>query len=212
MWCSYSPFSLYFPPFFLFVACFSYSLTLRSSQDLAHISPCLIFGLHLFTLSSRKSFYTYVGFEVLTAEVMKSTVFWDMRSCSSLNVNRRFGVICRVHLQGCQVSKARNQRGAGSEQSLLGLFVNPEDEGDMLFRNVVWLSTDYTALCPGSHNTSFWTSSSQVSRNLPTFHVFCLTLKITLGHSSSMYSIRKPYPLQPDLAPDPRVLYSCVFG
>jgi hypothetical protein len=25
---------------------------------------------------------------------------------------------------------------------------NPEDGGDMLLRNVDWLSTDYTALCP----------------------------------------------------------------
>jgi hypothetical protein len=31
-----------------------------------------------------------VGFEVLTAVVMKSTVFWDITPCSPLKVNRRF--------------------------------------------------------------------------------------------------------------------------
>jgi hypothetical protein len=32
--------------------------------------------------------------------------------------------------------------------SLLGLFLNPEDGGDMFLRNVSRLSTDYTALYP----------------------------------------------------------------
>jgi hypothetical protein len=31
---------------------------------------------------------------------------------------------------------------------LLGLFLDPEDGGDMFLRNVGWLSSDYTALCP----------------------------------------------------------------
>jgi hypothetical protein len=41
-----------------------------------------------------------VGFEVLTAVVMKSTVFWDITPCSTLKANRRCGVIYRLHLQG----------------------------------------------------------------------------------------------------------------
>jgi hypothetical protein len=40
----------------------------------------------------------HVGFEVLAAVVMKSTIFWDMRSCSPLGVNRRFGGTYRRHL------------------------------------------------------------------------------------------------------------------
>jgi hypothetical protein len=36
------------------------------------------------------SFYEFLGFEVLTAVVMKSTVFWDITPCSPLKVNRRF--------------------------------------------------------------------------------------------------------------------------
>jgi hypothetical protein len=41
-----------------------------------------------------------VGFEVLTAVVMKSTIFWDMTLCSPLKINRRFGRTYRLHLQG----------------------------------------------------------------------------------------------------------------
>jgi hypothetical protein len=32
----------------------------------------------------------FVGFEVLTAVVMKSPIFWDITLCSPLKVNRRF--------------------------------------------------------------------------------------------------------------------------
>jgi hypothetical protein len=34
---------------------------------------------------------TIVGFEVLTAVVMKSYIFWDITPCIPLKVNRRFG-------------------------------------------------------------------------------------------------------------------------
>jgi hypothetical protein len=36
--------------------------------------------------------------EVLTAVVMKSSIFWDITSCSPLKVNRRFGGTYRLHL------------------------------------------------------------------------------------------------------------------
>jgi hypothetical protein len=44
--------------------------------------------------------YSFVGFEVFTAVVMKSIIFWDMTPCSLLSVNRRFGGTYRLHLQG----------------------------------------------------------------------------------------------------------------
>jgi hypothetical protein len=50
-----------------------------------------------------------VGFEVLTAVVMKNTIFWDITSSRPLKVNRRFGGTCRLHLQG-RINRARNQR------------------------------------------------------------------------------------------------------
>jgi hypothetical protein len=62
---------------------------------------------------------TFVGFEVLTPVVMKSSIFWDIKPCSPLKVNRRFGGTYRLHLQGF----------------LLGLFFDPEDEDHMFLRN-----------------------------------------------------------------------------
>jgi hypothetical protein len=41
-----------------------------------------------------------VGFEVLSAVVMKRTIFWDIAPCSPLKVNRRFGGTYPFHLQG----------------------------------------------------------------------------------------------------------------
>jgi hypothetical protein len=97
--------------------------------------------------------YKFVEFEVLTAVVMKSTVFWDITLCSRLKVNRRFGETYRHHRQGRQISQVRNQRKAVLATSfhagfLLGFFFDPEDEGDKFLRNVRSHSTDYTALYP----------------------------------------------------------------
>jgi hypothetical protein len=50
-----------------------------------------------------------VGFEVLTAVAMYIATFWDIGPCSPY-VSRRFGGIYRLHLQGGNVSRARNQR------------------------------------------------------------------------------------------------------
>jgi hypothetical protein len=50
-----------------------------------------------------------VGFEVLTAVVMKSSVFRDITPCSPLKVNSRFGGTCRLHLQGRRRSQVRKQ-------------------------------------------------------------------------------------------------------
>jgi hypothetical protein len=51
-----------------------------------------------------------VGFEVLTAVVTKSTIFWDITPCSSLTVNRRFEGTHRLHLHGWKISREKNQR------------------------------------------------------------------------------------------------------
>jgi hypothetical protein len=68
-----------------------------------------------------------VGFEVLTAVIKKSTVFWDITPCSQWKVKGRFGGTYRLHLQDQRISRARNQ---------LDLFFNPEDGGDMFLLNV----------------------------------------------------------------------------
>jgi hypothetical protein len=50
--------------------------------------------------------FTYVGFEVLTAVVMKSSIFSDITPCSLLKINLCFGRTCR------KISQERNQREA----------------------------------------------------------------------------------------------------
>jgi hypothetical protein len=84
-------------------------------------------GIHIFS----KCVVYCVGFEVFTAVVMKSIVFWDMMPCSPLSFNRCFRRTYRLHLQG-----RRNR------------FSKPaEDGGDMFLQNG-WNSTGYTASYP----------------------------------------------------------------
>jgi hypothetical protein len=64
----------------------------------------------------------YVGFEVLIAVIMKSTIFWDITPCSKLKVNQHFRGTYRLHLQGWRVSKARYQNQAGSGLTITGIF------------------------------------------------------------------------------------------
>jgi hypothetical protein len=68
-----------------------------------------------------------------------------------LNVNRRFGGTCRLHLKGRGIFQARNQSSALYMLHvgvLLVLVFEPDDGGDMFLRNVGWLSADYTSLYP----------------------------------------------------------------
>jgi hypothetical protein len=55
-----------------------------------------------------------IGFDVLTAVVMKSSVFWDITPCSSVKVNRHIGETYRLHLQELRVIQGRIQHDAGS--------------------------------------------------------------------------------------------------
>jgi hypothetical protein len=71
----------------------------------------------------------FVRYEVLTAVVMKSSIFWDITLCSSLKVNRRFeGKYC-LHLPGLLATCFH----AGV---LLSLFFDLKDGDDMFLRNV----------------------------------------------------------------------------
>jgi hypothetical protein len=72
-----------------------------------------------------------VEFEVLIAVVMKSTIFWEIVPCSPLKVNRRFG---ETDVKaGGKHNSACHPFHVGF---LFGVFVDPEDIGDMFFRNV----------------------------------------------------------------------------
>jgi hypothetical protein len=57
-----------------------------------------------------------IGYDVLTAVVMKSYIFWDITPRSPLKVNQYFHTICFARF-------------------LLGLFFNPECGGNMFLRN-----------------------------------------------------------------------------
>jgi hypothetical protein len=50
-----------------------------------------------------------LGFEVLTAVVMMSTIFWDITPCSPLKVNWLFGGSYRLYLQGRRIRRVRNE-------------------------------------------------------------------------------------------------------
>jgi hypothetical protein len=49
----------------------------------------------------------FLGFEVLTAVVIKSPVLWDTSLCSPLKFIRRFGITCRVHPQGRRIFSSK---------------------------------------------------------------------------------------------------------
>jgi hypothetical protein len=80
---------------------------------------------------------SYVGFEVFTAVVMNSIIFWDMTPCSPLSFNRRFGGTYLLKLQG---RRNRFSKPASKQVASSGV--------DMFLRNVGWNSTDYTASYP----------------------------------------------------------------
>jgi hypothetical protein len=54
------------------------------------------------------------GFEVFTAVVMKSIIFWDMTPCS-LSCTRRFGGTYRLHLQGRRIVQQTSKQAGGKQ-------------------------------------------------------------------------------------------------
>jgi hypothetical protein len=76
------------------------------------------------------NYMQYIGFEVLTAVVMKSYIFWDVMSYSLFKVDWCSRGTCH-HLQ--------------ASGFLLRLFFDHEDGGDIFLWNVSCLSVDYMA-------------------------------------------------------------------
>jgi hypothetical protein len=54
----------------------------------------------------------WLGFQVITAMLMKGSIFRDITPCSPLKVNWSFGRTYRLHLQSRRRIQARNQQAA----------------------------------------------------------------------------------------------------
>jgi hypothetical protein len=48
-------------------------------------------------------------YKVITSTILKSSVFWDIMSCSLLKINQCFGGTCCLRLQGRRIRWTRNQ-------------------------------------------------------------------------------------------------------
>jgi hypothetical protein len=68
--------------------------------------------------------------------LLKSTIFWDTTPCNQLKINRRFGGIYGLHLQGQKQQNRTLFSTCFQAGFLLGLFFNPEYGGNMYLRNV----------------------------------------------------------------------------
>jgi hypothetical protein len=94
-----------------------------------------------------------VGSEVLTVVVMKSFVFWDIMQCSPLKVNRGFGGICRLHLEGRRISRLRNQSEPGSKHTCKKISVENSDLLVLPLKYKYRYCTDLRFLLLGGHVT-----------------------------------------------------------
>jgi hypothetical protein len=68
------------------------------------------FYMYIYRQGNRQTAFrkTHVGIEILTALVMKCTVFWDAKPCDSLKVNRRFGGTYSFYIHGRRINRVRN--------------------------------------------------------------------------------------------------------
>jgi hypothetical protein len=72
---------------------------------------------------------------------LQSCIFRDIMTCSLFRVNWHLRETCCLPLQNQRISQQRNQHKARSKHSL-------DNGGDMVLKNITWLSMDYMALYP----------------------------------------------------------------
>jgi hypothetical protein len=63
----------------------------------------------------------HLGFDILTAMVIISSIFWDIIFCSPLKVNIRFGGTCVLHVQGLGIGQAGHYRESRCQEGTHGL-------------------------------------------------------------------------------------------
>jgi hypothetical protein len=78
-------------------------------------------------------------FEVLTAVVVKTSVFSDMTSRSLLNIDRCFGGTCLLSLQGLRMGRAINQNESRKQQLNFNGFHGAISQKTVLFRESYWI-------------------------------------------------------------------------
>jgi hypothetical protein len=109
------------------------------------------------------SFCNCVGFEILTAVGMKSSVFWGTTPCNPLKIKPVIQRTVSPPSSGSNNKPSKNQHEAACKLReltsrtnwpyyllysgfLVGLPFNPEDGGEVSLQNDAWFSADYTAL------------------------------------------------------------------
>jgi hypothetical protein len=68
------------------------------STDVSEEHRVHLHGPRISEARNQRESRCFAGFEVLTAVVMKNTIFWDITPCTPLIVNRCLGGKCRLHL------------------------------------------------------------------------------------------------------------------
>jgi hypothetical protein len=58
-------------------------------------------------ITGRIHIFLSSGFQGFLPKYWEFSIFWDITPCGPLKVNRRFGGICRLHLQGRRISQAK---------------------------------------------------------------------------------------------------------
>jgi hypothetical protein len=74
-----------------FLHCFTATLVAQQDRPVNWLALEFLYG---------KQMVHFVGFVLLTAVVIKRSVFWDITPCSPLKANGRFEGTCRLRLQG----------------------------------------------------------------------------------------------------------------
>jgi hypothetical protein len=124
-----------------------------------------------------------VGYEVLTAVVLKSSIFWHITPYSPLKVNQHFGGKVTSFFKVEETQRQAMYYTCFLTGTLLGLFFDPED-GYMFLRNVGLLSIQYRELYRRRQNSplliSACTDTTQGSSTLNMANVVTVEAKSKL--------------------------------
>jgi hypothetical protein len=79
--------------------------------------------------------------------ITKLIIIKNIRPHIPFKISGCLGIICRLHFQAARIRKTRNKHERSWEANFLTcLILQPWGWGEILFRNISWLSQDYTPL------------------------------------------------------------------